>query len=147
MTATVTINNVAPTLSATGDTIDEGELATVSGTISDPAVADSFTVTIDWGDGGSNTVINLAAGSTVYGASHVYADDNPTGTAADDYAVTVSVVDDDGGSDNTEATVGVNNLDPGVEAGPDRMISVGGLLELPPSTLTDGGVKIRTPGR
>ena len=140
-TATATINNVAPTLSAVGGAIDEGEIATLSGTISDPAAADSFTVTIDWGDGSSDTVLNLPEGSTVYDASHVYADDNPTGTAADDCAVTVSVVDDDGGSDITGTVVRVNNLDPVVNEGPDLVIHAGDLLELPPSTFTDGGVE------
>ena len=48
----VTVNNLAPTLSnLSGDTIDEGGTATVSGTITDPGADDTFDLVIDWGDG------------------------------------------------------------------------------------------------
>src|SRR5205814_943410 len=41
-----------------------------------------------------------------------YLDDNPSGTAADIYAVSVSVTDDDSGADTAGTSVTVNNLAP-----------------------------------
>ena len=53
------------------------------GTFADPGTLDVHTVTINWGDGSSHTVLNLAVGARTYSASHQYLDDNPTGTASD----------------------------------------------------------------
>ena len=44
----VTVNNVPPTVTATGSTIDENGVATVSGAITDPGSLDTFVGTIDW---------------------------------------------------------------------------------------------------
>ena len=54
--ATITVNNVAPTiapgaLTLTPNTINENDTVALSGTITDPGVLDSETVVIDWGDG------------------------------------------------------------------------------------------------
>jgi hypothetical protein len=107
---TVTINNVAPTITANGDTINENEYATVSGTIYDPNPLDTFTVVIDWGEG--SDTYNYPAGTTTYSETHQYLDDNPTATATDDYSITVTVTDDDGDSDTEFTTVTVNNVNP-----------------------------------
>lgn len=111
----VTVNNVAPVIhSVAGDTINEGGTAMVSGTFSDVGTQDSFTVTIDWGDGITEDFA-YAAGSTAFSETHQYPDDNPSGTASDNYSVTVTVTDDDGGSaSNSSAAVTVNNVDPDV---------------------------------
>ena len=56
-TATVTVANVAPTLSNVAiapTTTDEGSSATLSGDISDPGVQDAFTLVVTWGDGQSS---------------------------------------------------------------------------------------------
>ena len=50
-TATVTVLNVPPTVTAVGDEIDEGETATVSATFTDPGTLDTHTASVDWGDG------------------------------------------------------------------------------------------------
>jgi hypothetical protein len=109
---TVTVNNVNPVIgSVTGDIIDENGTATVSGTFSDVGTEDSFTVTIDWGEG-SPVDYAYPAGSTDFSETHQYLDDNPTGTPLDVYTVDVSITDDDSGDDADSTTVTVNNVNP-----------------------------------
>ena len=88
-TATVTVHNVPPTVTAVGDEIDEGETATVSATFIDPGTLDTHTASIDWGDGTSPEAVTteqLAAG-----VDHVYGDNGA-------FDVTVTVTDDDLGA-------------------------------------------------
>jgi hypothetical protein len=112
-TAVVMVNNVAPRIdSVSGDTIDEHGIATVSGTFSDVGLQDSFTVTIDWGEGAPEDFV-YPAGSTSFSETHQYLDDNPAATSSDSYGITVIVTDDDGGSaSDSSASVVVNNVAP-----------------------------------
>ena len=110
-TTTVTVNNVAPTVTAVGDVINESEFATVSGTISDLGILDTFNVSIDWGDGYNETFI-YPAESISFSESHQYLDDDPTATPSDDYVVKVTVIDDNYGEGNATTTVTVNNVAP-----------------------------------
>lgn len=110
-TASVTVSNVAPTATAVGDTINENGTATVSGTISDPSNLDTFSVEIDWGEGQPATY-NYPAGSTSFSETHQYLDDNPTNTAWDNYAIGVTVTDDDNGVGTASTAVTVNNVAP-----------------------------------
>ena len=48
---TVTVLNVPPTVTAVGDNINEGGVATVRATFFDPGTLDTHTATILWGDG------------------------------------------------------------------------------------------------
>lgn len=109
--ATVTVSNVAPTLTATGTVVDENGVATVSGTIADPGSRDTFGLTIDWGDG-APVSFSRPAGATSFSVSHQYLDDDPTGTPNDIYAIAVNVTDDDGGTGTANPTVKVNNVPP-----------------------------------
>ncbi|MCR9200559.1 MAG: PKD domain-containing protein [Planctomycetaceae bacterium] len=96
---TLTVDNVAPTvsgLSVSATQISEGESIELTGSLSDPGVLDDFSLVIDWGDGNVETVA-LAAGTTSFAVPHVYADDDPSVTPADQYTVSVSLTDDDGG--------------------------------------------------
>src|SRR6185503_15434360 len=68
-TASVQVNNVNPTVTATSATINENGTATVQGTITDPGTQDNFTVVITWGPGEGSTTLNLPAGSTTYSAT------------------------------------------------------------------------------
>ena len=115
-TTTVTVNNVAPVITASGSVIDENGVATVSGDITDPGSQDTFTVVIDWGEGSPETY-SYPAGSKSYSQTHQYLDDNPTGTASDIYGITVTVTDDDTGVDTATTTVTVNNVAPIITAG------------------------------
>jgi len=107
----VTVNNVAPQVTATGDTIDENGWATLGGSITDPGTEDTFSVEIAWGEGITQTFM-YGAGTTLYTETHQYLDDNPTGTPSDDYAIHVTVTDDDGGVGEADTIVTVDNVDP-----------------------------------
>ncbi|WP_416350892.1 PKD domain-containing protein [Rivularia sp. UHCC 0363] len=110
-TITVTVNNVAPTITEiTGDTnINEGDIATFKAIANDPG-NDKLTYTWDFGDG--STPIQ---GDNV---SHKYLDNG-------DYTVTLTVTDDDGASTTQTQTLTVNNLAPIVNAGISRTIIEG----------------------
>jgi hypothetical protein len=104
-TATVTVLNVPPQVTAVGDTIFEGGTATVKATFLDPGALDTHTAAVDWGDGSAAepvTTADLAAG-----VQHVYGDN---GT----YHATVTVTDDDGGVGDDTVNVLVANLVPSV---------------------------------
>jgi parallel beta-helix repeat protein len=120
----VTVNNVAPTLTTVGDqTVNECALLNINiGTFTDPgfdnaslSTVESFTYSIDWGDGtttdtGIPSCISGNEGVLTDGwfdGSHVYTDD---GT----YTVTVALIDDDGDSDTGTFQVMVDNIAPTV---------------------------------
>ena len=89
--ASVTVNNVAPTLSTlsisgSGLACVGGNAVTIDFTFADPG-ADTFTGSIAWGDGSSIASFT----SSPVSASHTY--------AAGTYVISVSVSDDDGGQD------------------------------------------------
>ena len=96
---TVTVSNVAPTLSdlSVTPTVNEGDVATLSGRISDPGTQDTFTLEIDWADGSPLETLTFLAGTTTFSVIHRYVDDNPSGTPSDDCALRVTLRDDDGG--------------------------------------------------
>jgi hypothetical protein len=96
--------NAAPILNTTAITpsvITENGSATVSGTFKDSDVLDTHDVTVDWGDGTSPTVLNLAVGVLNFNAAHQYLDDGASpgnGTNQDTYVVTAVVTDSAGNS-------------------------------------------------
>ena len=97
--------------------IDEGQVATLSGTIVDQNDGDTFTLSLDWGDGNTNNlVLGLTALSAVdddgdlvtwdpvtrdFSVDHAWIDDGISpgnGTSSDDYVITGSVTDSGGKS-------------------------------------------------
>jgi hypothetical protein len=96
--------------------LDEGDVLDLSGSFVNIDTLDSHTVTIAWGDGAADTVLMLAAGVREFAASHTYRDDNPSGTASDVYAVSVTVDDQDDGTGSAMANVTVNNVAPEITA-------------------------------
>lgn len=117
----LTVKNAAPLLTGvSAPVINEGLTASIAGTISDPGVNDTITVTIDWGDGSVET-FNYPAGTTAFDETHAYPDDNPTATSSDVYLIGLTATDDDSGLAIANTTVTVNNLAPLVDAGPAAM--------------------------
>jgi PKD repeat protein/methionine-rich copper-binding protein CopC len=158
--ATITVNNVAPTLTVPANqTVNEGSLLSLTdiGTFTDPGfdnpantsdlanggeVEETFTFTVDWGDGtavdsGAATVDALGSPgiptSGSFNGAHTYADN---GT----YTVKVTVFDDDGGQHQRTLTVTVNNVDPTLNVPANQTVSEGALLSLTDiGTFTDPG--------
>jgi hypothetical protein len=101
--STVTVVNVAPVVTAVGDSNSEGGVATVSATFTDPGTLDTHTASILWGDGSPAQMVSVAALAS--GVQHVYGDNGS-------YSVTVTVTDDDGGWGGDTVAVQVANAAP-----------------------------------
>jgi hypothetical protein len=102
--------------------INEFDVATLTGTITDPGTLDTFTLVIDWGDPLSPNNVETytfpasATGSQTFTLTHQYVDDNPTGTPSATYTISATVTDDDTGSGTASQTVTVHNVAPAVSA-------------------------------
>ena len=128
---TITVRNVAPTLTVADDqTVEEGVTLTIEdiGEFTDPGYADTFRYTIDWGDG---TPVGAPLTPTIdtegepgtptvgsFDGSHVYAQDGV-------YTVTVQIDDDDGGSDTKTFTVTVTDSRPTLTVVDDQTVAEG----------------------
>ncbi len=100
-TATLNVTNVAPTVAPSFSAASAGcgVASVLSGTVSDPAAADTFTAVVNWGDG--SAVESVTVSNRAFSASHTY-------VKAGTYTATVTVTDDDGGSETKTATTAVN---------------------------------------
>ncbi len=99
-TVTVNVSNVAPTwtnFTLTAD-VNESGTATLSGTLADLGTADTFTVTVNWGEGAAEqfNIPASGAGSQTVTLTHTYDDDDLSNAPSDDFAVTMTIIDDDG---------------------------------------------------
>lgn len=113
--AGVVVQNAAPQVRALAysDTL-EGSGAYVTATFTDAGALDTHEATIDWGDGTmSAATVEEAGGSGAVAGNHIYADNG-------NYAVTVTVTDDDGAAGTATCTVRVHNLGPALEGLSDR---------------------------
>ncbi len=113
---TITVNNAVPVLSNIDvpTSVNEATSFTISGDITHPGTADSYELTVDWGDGSAPENASLPAGSTSFSLDHTYADDNPAGTASDTYQLSLSIEDSHGGIGTGSASIVVYNLPPDV---------------------------------
>jgi hypothetical protein len=110
---TVVVSNVAPEItdwSVSPSAIDENDILTLDVHFTDPG-ADEHEVAVSWGDGTSDTY-ELLFGSRQFSTTHQYLDDEPSGTSIDETIIQVTVLDDDGGSDDASPTVVVSNVAP-----------------------------------
>jgi hypothetical protein len=100
-TATVTVANVAPVITAGGNTtITVGSTFTRSGSFTDPG-ADTWTGTVNYGDGSGPSALTLAANKT-FALSHAY-------TQLGTFPVTITIFD---GVDTSTATFNVQVTEP-----------------------------------
>jgi hypothetical protein len=122
----IVVNNVAPA-NVTVNLSNVGNNVSAGGTFTDPGILDTHTVSVNWGDGSPNTVLNLGANVLSYNAGpHTYA----AGTSQ--AHVTVTVTDKDGGSGmgentldfNRPPTVGVLPMVTANEDDPDTLLSL-----------------------
>jgi len=72
---TSTINNVAAVFGAVTETdgLFPGDVTHLSGSITDVGSKDTHQVVVTWGDGTSDTILNLGIGVTTYSTTHNYA--------------------------------------------------------------------------
>ena len=80
---------------------DENGTVTLSGTYHDVGTLDTHTLTIDWGEGQAPADGDAVTGGT-FSVTHQYLDDNPTGTASDVYTISVTLTDDDTGTETAD---------------------------------------------
>jgi hypothetical protein len=109
---TVTVNNVPPVLAplTAPNIVAIGAPADLSAAFTDAGTHDTHTATVDWGDlSQTNANITEANGSGSLTASHAYAQPGL-------YTVTVTLTDDNGGTDARTTTILVNSS-PVVDAG------------------------------
>ncbi|WP_299291141.1 PKD domain-containing protein [Nitrosopumilus sp.] len=134
-------SNIAPVVDAgSGDTIDEGDTFSYSGSFADPD-ADSWTATVDYGDGSGIQPLVLI-GKT-FELDHVYSQDNNSLNAGLPFEVKVSV--DDGSDIVVEtALVTVNNVLPVVEPIPNLTIDEGDSISIPDVSFIDPGSDVWT---
>jgi hypothetical protein len=115
-TAPITVANLDPVLTATDNSADlgtkakEGEIVTVTGAFTDVGTKDTHTVSLDWGDG------NVTAGTVVQGAGSGTFDGGHAYASGGIYTVTITLTDDDTGTDSAVETVfitgaGVQTID------------------------------------
>ena len=107
--ASVSPTNVAPvvgSLSLSPSSVVDHQTLTVSGTFTDPGTADTFTVTIEWGDTTSSSD-TLAAGVRSFSATHAY-------NAAGPVTIKATVTDRDSGrsSSSLDLVIGSSNQAP-----------------------------------
>ena len=150
---TVSVGNVAPTLTVADDqvTLEGSQLTVIDiGRISDPAFASqslanlkAFAYNIDWGDGtgldtnfatidraGSEGVPTLAS----FDGTHTYADNG-------NYTVTIRAADDDGGVATQTLQVTVENVPPVLTGTANLALDEGEIF-----TLADLGIGLSDPG-
>jgi len=115
-TLDILVNNVAPSVvlgTLAGATINEGDtFVGGTGSFSDPG-ADTWTATVDYGDGGGPQALALNPDKTFTVPAHTYTDN--TGSP---FTVLVTVTDDDLDFGTASVVVTVNNVAPTVSTTP-----------------------------
>jgi uncharacterized repeat protein (TIGR01451 family) len=130
-TPTVTVNDVVPKVSKIGDIkVDEGTLIQRTVSFTDPAPNDTWTYTVNWGDGTTDGP-TAAPASQSFPISHTYGDD---GT----YPVLVTVKDDEGVAGTSSFTATVNNVPPLLSALSNLVENTGTAFSVTP-TFSDPG--------
>jgi hypothetical protein len=95
-------NRAPAILSLSAPAVAQNSNAVLTATISDPDTGAKFTVTIDWGDNGPDTVLALGICEYSFEGTHQY-------TQAGTYPVTVSVQDLHGGISTAATSIQVTN--------------------------------------
>ena len=130
-TVTVTINNVSPDVADIANaSTDEGDTFIHEGSFLDPGVEDTWTATVNYGDGSGAQTLALNPDNT-FSLSQVYEDNG-------NFNVTVTVTDDDGGSDSSSFSVNVSNVAPVVDAGDGQSAFAGDTVDVL-ARFTDAG--------
>jgi hypothetical protein len=123
----ITHANTPPSLNslALSTPVQEGTSASFTGNIVDPDALDDFTLSVNWGDGTPTQVVSLPAGTKSFNLSHLYTDDNPSGTPSDSYTVNYSLNDPSQAGSFGNLNVVVANVAPVVTFGGTDTVAAG----------------------
>lgn len=132
--ATVSVNNSNPVLSSLtlkkngvilgpGETINEGDTVTLTGTYSDAGTLDRHQVEVNWGDNKPATLATVNAAIKTFSATYTYLDnfnyqDNISVTLRDGRFLVPSVFEADGPGVSDSLTLQVENIAPRVIIAP-----------------------------
>jgi hypothetical protein len=144
----LTVRNVNPVVTLIPPSeINEDEIATLFGSVTDAGTLDTFTLTVNWGEPASpGNVQTFALGTTPltqaadginwnpttrqFSIDHQYLDDNPTNTPFNTYNILVNVTDDDTGFDRALTTITVRNQDLTLQLADNQTVDEGAILDL-----------------
>jgi hypothetical protein len=116
-------SSTAPTVTLAPDaSINEGSNYTSGGTFTDPDSSDTWTATVNYGDGSGNQPLALKEDKT-FDLTHFYADNGR-------FDVVVTVTDSSNRSSVQTTHVTVQNLPPTAEAGNGQTVKEGDLVKL-----------------
>jgi outer membrane protein assembly factor BamB len=90
--------------------INENDFAVLYCKFTAQNTGDAFDVCIDWGDGSTATTMELFPWEREFQALHRYLDDDPRGTASDEYTITVTISAEHAGEVSGQTFVTVNNV-------------------------------------
>ncbi len=118
--APVVVRNVNPVVTVDSVAqINEGGVASLTGSFTDVGTLDTHDVYVDWGDGSITFIKDVGInGAGSFAATHLYADNdidsviNPLKPRDNLYTITVTVVDDDGGAHAPTTDITVLNVVP-----------------------------------
>jgi hypothetical protein len=134
----VTVNNSTTTITSittSPSTVTEGGQVNLTGHFTDPAILDTHTATVNWGDGTQSTGTVTEPGSSGTGqvtASHYYAE---TGT----YTITLTVTPSHGSAATLTASRGISNANPTVTGAGTQTVILNQPFTLQLATFTDPG--------
>jgi hypothetical protein len=128
-------------LSLSSTLLSEGQGLSLSGSFTDADAGQTYTLIISWGEGEAGDSIDLGTATSFGPITHTYADDNPTGTPADEHRVNILLIDSGNETATGEAgVVIVSNENPTVGALAVTPVGGAGNTVTLNATFTDPGL-------
>ena len=97
-TINIFVRNVTPEptgVTALPSAVFENGVVTLSGTIDDPSLEDTFSLIVDWGDGSEPETFSYPALTSSFNETHTYLDDGDGGPGSAVRNITLTLRDDD----------------------------------------------------